>query len=185
MLRILIFLFYFWPLASVPQTVPAQGTGLQVSLIPAGLRALMVDSKGKHAVWSFRGRQGDVWIAELRDEAGELIRREHDNAQGYLVAADYGDGGKVSYAPYRCGDRLGRCSYTRTGPDVRKQKFSSDVRKTGSTYTVYINGKANTSYKLGSYNIRTMVRQRSSNGNGSSSPGRSRSTSYSRSSQTS
>jgi hypothetical protein len=159
MLRILVFLFCFWPLAVFPQAVPAQGTGLQVSLIPAGLRALMVDNAGRQAIWSFLGRQGDVWVAELRGEAGEPIRTEHYNAQGYLVATLYGDGGKVTYAPYRCGDRLGRCSYTRTGPDGSKQRYSSDVRKTGSTYTVYINGKATASYKLGSYNIRTMIRQ--------------------------
>ncbi|MEX0828226.1 MAG: hypothetical protein WD005_04655 [Haliea sp.] len=70
-----------------------------------------------------------------------------------------GDGDRVTYALYRCGDQLGRCSYTRTGPDGRRQGFDMDVRRTGSTYTVYINGKAIASYTLGSYNIRTMVRQ--------------------------
>ena len=159
MLRIMVFLFIFWPLSGFPQTVPAQGTGLQVSLIPAGLRALMVDNAGRQAIWSFHGRQGDVWVAELRGEAGELIRTEHYNAQGYLVATVDGNGGKVIYAPYRCGDQLGRCTYTRTGPDGRRQSFASDVRKTGSAYTVYMNGKATASFKLGSYNIRTMQRQ--------------------------
>lgn len=152
-------LFCVWPLAGFAQTVPAQGTGLQVSLIPAGLRALMVDSAGRRAVWSFLGRQGDVWVAVLRGETGEPIRTEHYNAQGYLVAIIRADGGKVSYSPHRCGDQLGKCSYTRTTPDGRKQSFDSDVRRTGSTYTVYLDGKANSSYKLGSYNIRTMQRQ--------------------------
>lgn len=125
MLRILVFLFCFWPLSGFPQTVPARGTGLQVSMIPAGLRALMVDNKGRQAIWYFLGRQGDVWVAELRSEAGEPVRTEHCNAQGYLVATVHGDGSRVTYAPYRCGDQLGRCSYTRTGPDGRKQRFAS------------------------------------------------------------
>ncbi len=159
MLPILVFVFFFWPLTVFSQVVPAKGIGLQVSLIPAGLHALMVDNAGRQAIWSFLGRQGDDWIAELRGGSGEMIRTEHYNAKGYLVELVYGDGGRVKYAPYRCGDQLGECRYTRTGVDGRKRKFASDVRRTGSTFTVYTDGKASGSYKLGSYNIRTMQRQ--------------------------
>lgn len=159
MLRVLVFVFCFWPLAVFSQTVPADGTGLQVRLIPAGLRALTADSHGRQAIWSFLGRRGDVWVAELRGETGELIRTEHYNAEGYLVAQIWADGGQVRYTPYRCTDQLGKCRHVRTGPDGGKDAVSSDVRRTGSTYTAYLNGRAHLSFKLGSYNIRTMVRQ--------------------------
>jgi hypothetical protein len=159
MLRMFVILFYVMALPAFSQVNTGPGTGLRVSLIPAGLRAVMADSKGRRANWFFRGRQGDVWVAELRGETGVLIRTEHYNAQGYLVAMIHSGGEVETYAPYRCTDQLGKCRYTKTTADGRKRKYSSEVRETGSTLTVYINGKENSSYKLGLYNIRIMQRQ--------------------------
>ncbi len=137
----------------------AQSTGLQVSLIPAGTRAIMVDSKGKSAVWWFLGQQGDVWVAELRGGTGNFLRTEHYNAQGYLVAMIHDDGATDRYLPYRCTDQLGACTYTRVTDTGRKKTFKSVVRSTGTTYDVILNGKKHAAFKLGIYNIRTMQRQ--------------------------
>lgn len=135
----------------------AQSTGLQVSLIPAGTQAHMTDSKGKTALWAFRGQQRDVWVADMFNGSGQLVRTEQYNDQGYLVAVVHADGRKERFVPYRCSDQLGECKFTHISASGKKKKFKSKVWSTGSIYHVTLNGKKFGSFKLGIYNIRTML----------------------------
>lgn len=137
----------------------AQSTGLQVSLIPDGTRAIMADNKGRTAIWSYLGKQGELWLAEVHSGNGQLLRREQYNAQGYLVAVTHANGATDRFSPYRCTDKVGHCTYTITDAKGRKKKFVSMVKSTGTTYSVALNGEPHGSFKLGIYNIRTMQRR--------------------------
>ena len=145
--------------SALAQPTYPETTGLQVSLIPAGTRAHLQDSKGKTAIWWFRGKQGEVWVADVTGPDGALLRTEHYNAQGYLVEVIHRDGPKDRYDPYRCDDQAGDCTYVKIDAKGQRTRYKSRVISTGKTFTVNLNGKKNSAFKLGPYNIRIMQRQ--------------------------
>ncbi len=136
----------------------AKDLGLEVRKIPTGTTAHYIDSDGRKFTWTFRGKSGNRYYAQLGGSRGGT---EFYNSDGFLTLIKQGGYFDRSYRPYFCSRKLGKCRFKY---DSEFSKFSgswdSQLKKYKDGYQFYFetvnknrDKSATIFYKFGKFNI--------------------------------
>ena len=107
--------------------------GIQFDRMPVNLKATY-DEGGEHVVWVFKGRKGNLYVAErIESDSGETTKLFYDRS-GHLLYREYASGNVRRFKPRHCVRVVGDCSYTYSNSQGRDGQGSAGLEKSGESY---------------------------------------------------